>query len=72
MIDHKSLKQKRQDMEKKTAVDKKPWQRPELIVLVRSKPEEAVLTVCKNASFAGPLNKKKCNRGGGCSVLSAS
>jgi len=41
-------------------------------VLVRSKAEEAILTVCKNASFAVPLNKKKCNRAGGCSVLSAS
>jgi hypothetical protein len=27
---------------------KKEWQTPELIVLVRSKPEEAVLTACKN------------------------
>jgi hypothetical protein len=25
----------------------KPWQKPELIVLVRNHPEEAVLTVCK-------------------------
>jgi len=27
--------------------EKKPWQKPELIVLVRSKPEEAVLKFCK-------------------------
>ena len=27
--------------------NKKEWSEPELIVLVRSKPEEAVLTVCK-------------------------
>lgn len=26
---------------------KKAWQTPELIVLVRSRPEEAVLSVCK-------------------------
>jgi hypothetical protein len=26
---------------------KKQWQKPELIVLVRSKPEEAVLAACK-------------------------
>ncbi len=26
---------------------KKVWHKPELIVLVRSKPEESVLTVCK-------------------------
>ena len=29
---------------------KKEWTKPELIVLVRSKPEEAVLAACKNAS----------------------
>ena len=52
--------------------EKKAWQKPELIVLVRSKPEESVLTFCKNANAAGPLNKKKCNRAGGCSVLAAS
>jgi hypothetical protein len=27
--------------------NKKEWERPELIVLARSKPEEAVLTACK-------------------------
>ena len=27
---------------------KKPWQKSELIVLVRSKPEEAVLVSCKS------------------------
>jgi len=27
---------------------KKQWHTPELIILVRSKPEEAVLTCCKN------------------------
>jgi hypothetical protein len=51
---------------------KKAWQKPELIVLVRSKPEEAVLTVCKNATAAGPLSKKKCNRGSGCKVIAFS
>ena len=52
---------------------KKAWQKPELIVLVRSNPEEAVLTVCKNATVAGPLSKKKCNRGAaGCRVLAFS
>ncbi len=28
--------------------DAKPWYKPELIVLARSKPEEMVLQVCKN------------------------
>jgi hypothetical protein len=34
-------------MEKRIRVEKKQWHRPELIVLTRSKPEEAVLTGCK-------------------------
>jgi hypothetical protein len=60
-------------MEKRGLAVKKPWEKPELIVLVRSKPEETVLAVCKNASAAGPLNKKKCNRGpSGCMVISNS
>jgi hypothetical protein len=29
---------------------KKEWKTPELIVLVRSNPEEAVLTTCKNST----------------------
>ncbi len=32
---------------------KKSWVEPELIVLVRSKPEEAVLTACKISSGDG-------------------
>ena len=30
--------------------EKKQWQKPALIVLVRSKPEEAVLDVCKTTA----------------------
>ena len=37
---------------------KKPWQRPELIVLVRSKAEEAVLVVCKITGRSGPNTTK--------------
>ena len=33
--------------------EKKKWQNPELIVLVRGKPEEAVLTACKGGMSAG-------------------
>jgi hypothetical protein len=33
--------------------EKKEWQNPELIVLVRGRPEEAVLTPCKSSSVAG-------------------
>lgn len=60
-------------MGRKDLTDNKLWQRPELIVLVRSKPEEAVLAMCKNATTGGPLNKNKCNRGpSGCHVISNS
>jgi len=33
---------------------KKAWVEPELIVLVRSKPEEAVLGTCKGVAYTGP------------------
>ena len=32
---------------------KKVWERPELVVLARSRPEEAVLVGCKFAGIAG-------------------
>ena len=35
------------------------WQRPELTVLVRNRPEEAVLAACKLAGGTGP-DKKDC------------
>jgi hypothetical protein len=34
--------------------DGKIWARPELIVLVRNNPEEAVLFACKDGNLAGP------------------
>ncbi len=34
---------------------RKPWVTPELIVLVRSKPEEAVLAKCKDEGLTGPI-----------------
>jgi len=34
-------------------VTKKEWTEPELIVLVRSKPEECVLAVCKHELVTG-------------------
>jgi hypothetical protein len=50
--------EKRQGKEMSDTIrpEKKAWQKPELIVLVRSKPEEAVLVVCKtpNSKFMGP------------------
>ena len=33
---------------------KKIWQRPEMTVLVRSNPEEAVLLTCKRGGVTGP------------------
>jgi hypothetical protein len=33
---------------------KQVWQRPELVVLVRSRPEEAVLAGCKYLGVGGP------------------
>ncbi len=35
---------------------KKEWQKPQIIILVRSNPEEAVLTACKNSDFSGPTD----------------
>jgi hypothetical protein len=32
------------------------WEKPKLIVLVRSTPEEAVLNGCKNADASGPTS----------------
>jgi hypothetical protein len=34
-------------MDEKIKTEKRTWQKPELIVLVRSNPEEAVLSYCK-------------------------
>jgi hypothetical protein len=39
------------------------WTPPELIVLVRSKPEEAVLTVCKIWESGGPASSVHCSWG---------
>jgi hypothetical protein len=40
-------------MEKGIKTENKQWQKPELIVLVRGKPEEAVLTGCKTLGGTG-------------------
>jgi hypothetical protein len=36
---------------------KKKWEQPELIVLVRSRPEEIVLGTCKIGESIGPLHQ---------------
>jgi hypothetical protein len=43
-------------MQKTTTTGKRPWRKPELTVLVRSHPEEAVLTICKLQTT--PVNTK--------------
>jgi len=56
----------------KQQAQKKAWKTPELIILVRSKPQEAVLTACKGetiqigeaSSYAGCA--KPGNLGGTC------
>ena len=49
-------------------VTKRAWKKPELIVLVRGTPEEAVLQNCKGGGSAGP-QVKNCAQGGKCSIL---
>jgi len=36
-------------------MEKKTWQKPVLIILVRNRPEEAVLGTCKLQSGSGPF-----------------
>lgn len=36
-------------------LERKKWQNPELIVLVRGKPEEMVLSACKGGFMNGPV-----------------
>lgn len=41
---------------------KKKWKKPKLIVLVRSKPEEAILQGCKARGMGGPTTDQDyCN-----------
>lgn len=50
-------------MENKNLTHKKSWQKPELIVLVRSHPEEMVLTACKGTALEGPVTLyTRCNK----------
>ena len=44
-------------------VAQRAWHRPELTVLVRSRPEESVLTACKGAGMLGPGDPlQKCKK----------
>ena len=43
--------------------EKKEWQKPELIILTRSTPEEAVLTACKvGGATTGPTMTLACSQ----------
>jgi len=44
---------------------KKVWEKPQLIVLYRARPEESVLVVCKGVNNipAGPGLLRKCRKG---------
>jgi hypothetical protein len=42
--------------------EKKQWSKPALVVLVRSKPEEAVLQACKTSGSGA--NGRDCEAGG--------
>ncbi len=46
---------------------KRQWEKPELIVLASSKPEEGVLANCKGGTPSGPENNESnCSWDGGC------
>jgi hypothetical protein len=47
------------------------WHKPELIVLVRNRPEEAVLAACKHGNVDGPTLLNKCQKTN-CQVVSNS
>ncbi|MFQ5616152.1 MAG: hypothetical protein ACE5GO_06800 [Anaerolineales bacterium] len=61
-------------MEPKTTQPKakQEWLKPELVILVRSKPEEVVLGVCKRENVTGPNFGQHCNVPTPCNVLSPS
>lgn len=51
------------------------WHKPEMIVLVRSNPEEAVLTGCKTATGGGPQaggSANQCTGQAGCAAIQGS
>ncbi len=52
-------------------MDKKRWQKPELVALLRSRPEEAVLAACKFDFISGPAGSaNSCRVTGSCGICS--
>jgi len=60
-------------MNEPSKTEKKPWEKPELIVLVRSTPEELVLAACKYLGKKTAANTNAVNNCsyGACTVCSA-
>jgi hypothetical protein len=55
--------------------EKQTWRRPELVVLVRSRPEEAVLTACKGNAGVNTPDSPNCGKPGkraDCTVIANS
>jgi hypothetical protein len=46
-------------------MEKKTWTKPELIIVVRTRPEEAVLDLCKTGGQSGQGYTKRCSAGTG-------
>lgn len=46
---------------------KKPWEKPELVVLVKARPEESVLDPCKFKTF--PFNRPEDGQGINCKYV---
>ena len=60
-------------MDEEIKTQRKQWQKPELIVLVRSKPEEAILAGCKGGVQGGRAGGPNVQCAGStCAVRSAS
>jgi len=51
-------------MDRKTNSEKRPWSKPELVVLVRGNPEEAVLLACKTNTHPIGGGNQACKRTG--------
>ena len=51
-------------MDKDIGTEKRPWSRPELIVLVRGNPEEAVLVGCKTSTTVTGGGNQACKKTG--------
>jgi hypothetical protein len=58
-------------MDQAEGSEKKPWLKPELIVLVRSNPQEMVLMNCKMTLNSPTGSQRRCRTGGSACVNSA-